>query len=196
MTTTTIPDWNAQGVIPPINPANPASPDRSPYPVSLIDVILRYSDTQERRQILAGFLRYREALHNAGLVTGFQWLDGSFLEHVEALETRAPRDIDVVTFYRLPVGKSQQEIFNAAPTTFDQPTVKSSFKVDAYVVHLGMAAERLARSSTYWYSMWSHRRNDQWKGFLQVDLAPVYDADAAQTLQAQAAAAASQGGQP
>lgn len=33
--------------------------------------------------MLDGLLRKRAALHAAGLIQGFQWLDGSFLEHVE-----------------------------------------------------------------------------------------------------------------
>lgn len=195
MTTTSIPSWNAQGVIPPINPVDRGSVNRSPYVVRLLDVVLRYGNTAERRSILSGFLRYREALHHAGLVSGFQWLDGSFLEHVEELESRAPRDIDVVTFYCLPAGRSQQDVLNTSPATFSHSTVKGSFKVDAYVVDLGIQPERLARWSAYWYSMWSHRRNDQWKGFLQVDLAPTHDSDAARALQAQASPTV-EGGQP
>ena len=97
-----IPTWTADGVLPPINASHPVSPMRSPYVVSLTDYVLRFGDTAERRTILEGFLRYRAALHAAGLVQGFQWLDGSFLEHIELTEGRAPNDIDVVTFYRLP----------------------------------------------------------------------------------------------
>jgi hypothetical protein len=28
---------------------------------------------------------------------------------------------------------------------------------------------------SYWYSMWSHRRNGLWKGFVQVDIAEEED---------------------
>lgn len=43
----------------------------------------------------------------------------------------------------------------------------------------GGYAERLTRHSAYWYSVWSHRRNQLWKGFVQVDLAPGEDTFAA-----------------
>lgn len=33
------------------------------------------------------------------IVKGFQWLDSSFLENIEAAESRPPRDLDVLTFY-------------------------------------------------------------------------------------------------
>jgi hypothetical protein len=45
-----------------------------------------------------------------------------------------------------------------------------------------MDPERLTRQSAYWYSVWSHRRNQRWKGFVHVDLAPSADATAAATL--------------
>lgn len=177
-----IPAWTAEGVLPPINVAQPVSPERSPYLVSLTDYILRFGDTPERRAILDGLLRYRAALQELGLVSGFQWLDGSFLEHVERMEGRAPNDVDVVTFFRLPQGRSQRDLLSAQPQLFDHNDVKTSYRVDAYLADLGMNPERLARQSAYWYSVWSHRRNQLWKGFVQVDLAPTEDGVAAATL--------------
>jgi hypothetical protein len=90
MSPVAIPAWTADGVLPPINASQPTSPERSPYVVSLTDYVLRFGDTPERRGILDGFLKYRAALHRAGVVQGVQWLDGSFLEHVEVTEGRAP----------------------------------------------------------------------------------------------------------
>ncbi len=110
MNTVALPSWNSLGLIPPIDEQQPASIERSPYTVLLTDFVLRFGQTQPRRMVLDGFLKYRAALHAAGLVSGFQWVDGSFLENVEAIETRAPNDIDVVTFFDLPAGKSQMDI--------------------------------------------------------------------------------------
>ena len=182
MSPVAIPPWTADGVLPPINVSQPVSPERSPYVVSLTDYVLRFGDTAERRTILDGFLRYRAALHGAGVVQGFQWLDGSFLEHVEVTEGRAPNDVDVVTFYRLPPGLSQAQLAAKAGAFLTHASVKTTFRVDGYLVHLGMDTERLTRQSVYWYSVWSHRRNQLWKGFVQVDLAPVEDAVATATL--------------
>lgn len=99
MTTVAISQWNTLGLLPPVNPT---SAERSPYPVALLDVILRFATSPERCKVLKGFLDYRAALHGMGLVNGFQWLDGSFTEQVETLERRSPRDIDVVTFVYTP----------------------------------------------------------------------------------------------
>jgi hypothetical protein len=187
-----IPAWTADGVLPPINAAQPTSVERSPYIVSLTDYVLRFSDTTERRAVLSGFLNHRAALHKVGLVEGFQWLNGSFLEQVELLEGRPPNDLDVVTFYRLPEGKTQRDILDADPSLFDHDQLKTHYRVDAYFADLGTQAEQLTRRSVYWYSMWSHRRNRVWKGFVQVDLAPTEDASALATL----ATAGSQGDSP
>lgn len=180
-----IPVWTTQGVLPPINPTKPVSSvDRSPYVVSLTDIVLRFNTSPDRRKIIGGLLRYRAALHAVGLVSGFQWLDGSFMEDVETLEGRPPRDIDIVTFYQLPAGTSQADILGRNPTLFDHETVKSAYHVDGYLVGLGMPPGRLVRQSAYWYGVWSHRRNDRWKGFLEIGLAPDQDAEAVACLNA------------
>ena len=67
MTAITIPDWSNQGFLPPADPSNPTSPQRSPYAVALLDVVMRFSTTPEQRQILSGLMAYRTALHNMGL---------------------------------------------------------------------------------------------------------------------------------
>jgi hypothetical protein len=180
MTNVAIPGWNAMGLIPPIDTAKPAAFERSPYPVSLTDFVLRFGGTRERRDILRGFLAYRKALQNAGLTQGFQWLDGSFLENIELIESRPPKDIDVVTFYHLPAGKSQLDIVKQAPTLFPatalfRQQLKTTYHVDAFFQYLRVSPDILVTRSTYWYSMWSHRRTEVWKGFVQVSLASTDD---------------------
>ena len=66
MSTVAIPSWTASGVVPPINPASSASTDRSPYAVSLTDLILHFSTSTDRHAILTGFLDFRAALHSMG----------------------------------------------------------------------------------------------------------------------------------
>ncbi len=181
MPTASIPYWNACGVFPPIDASAPTSPERSPYSVSLIDIVMRFSTTTERRSVLTGFLNYRAALHGFGLTEGFQWLDGSFFEDIEAIEQRAPHDMDVVSFYDTP---DNFTITDEQAQLFDQAAAKVRFRVDAYVVELNKVTPReLVFWSAYWYSMWSHRRNQVWKGFLKVELAPTEDAQALTWLQ-------------
>lgn len=174
--TVAIPSWNALGLLPPIDPDLPISPARSPYPVSLKDVVMRFSTSPERRAVLKGFLDYRAELHRLGLEDGFQWIDGSFLEDVEAIEARAPRDIDVVSFFYTP---TEFIISDDDAQLFDQAVAKDQFNVDAYIIELSKLTPReLTYWSAYWYGMWSHRRTQVWKGFLQIELVPTEDADA------------------
>ena len=174
--TVPIPNWSSRGVLPPINSAEPTSTDRSPYRVSLIDFVLRFGNTESRRRILAGFLDFRSALHEIGVDNGFQWVNGSFLENIEITENRSPRDLDLVTFFRLPEGRTQRTLRDAAPNIFDNAYCKENFRVDAYFQPLddGLPEHLVARSA-YWYSVWSHRRNGYWKGYLQLDLSHTDD---------------------
>lgn len=175
MSTVTIPAWNALGLLPPADTDSPVSFHRSPYAVSLKDVVMRFATSAERRAVLRGFLGYRQALHGLGLQSGFQWLDGSFMEDVETLEKRPPRDMDVVTFLHTP----KFEVSDADLAALDHGQVKERYKVDSYLIELEeISLDNLVNLSAYWYSLWSHRRNQAWKGFLQIDLDPAEDNEA------------------
>jgi len=176
--TVPIPAWTTEGVLPPVDPLSPTSTKRSPYAVGLADLVPHFNTSPARAAILRGFLDHRRALHALGLVQGFQWLDGSFVENVEALETRSPRDIDVTTFFVLPERDTQEGLAQRDPTPFLPHLAKDAFHVDPYFVRLDARPVALVRLSAYWYSVWSHRRDQQWKGFLQVDLSPDEDAKA------------------
>jgi hypothetical protein len=185
MPTVAIPNWTNRGVLPPVNALQATSAERSPYKVKLLDVVMRFATSTERCQILKGFLDYRAALHSMALTQGFQWLDGSFSEDVELLEMRAPKDIDVVSFVNTPAG--------FAPTpqqldVLDHDLAKTTFLVDSYFVEINLLPpDNLIKQSTYWYSMWSHRRTQEWKGYLEIDLSPAEDTAASAWLSAQMA---------
>jgi len=132
---------------------------------------------------LFGYLAHRAELHKMGMNKGFQWLDGSFTEDIEMLEHRPPRDIDVVTFtpaddtFFATLGVDEINLLGG-----DRDKLKKDFKIDFYVQSLSDPAESLVAMTTYWYSMWSHRRTGQWKGFLKVDLSSILDVDAENLL--------------
>lgn len=180
-----IPAWNMEGILPPIWPGEDgASRNRSPYPSTSTEVVDTFATSADRKTILQGFLDYRQALYAAGIVHGFQWLDGSFLEDTENHFGRSPNDIDVVTYFQLPAGETQQSLWAKIPYLFDHSGVKTTYKVDCYYEILGVAMEeRHILKFSYWYSMWSHNRNQTWKGFVRVNLDPSEDANARQVLQ-------------
>ena len=181
--TVAIPAWTTQGVLPPVDLESPTSGSRSPYSVSLLDFVVRFGSTDARRTLLRGLLEFRAALHATDLVGGFQWIDGSFLEDIETVEQRQPRDIDVVTSFRLPEGWSQTSLDEASAELFDPQAVGRRYGVHAFFVQLnGVEPELVVEQCTYWNSLWSHRRNGQWKGYLQVDLASAGDREAMANL--------------
>lgn len=182
---TSIPDWDLHGVVPPIRLSAPTSRDRSPYSVSLIDFILRFGTTAARREIISGFLNYRDALRGVRIVRGYQWIDGSFIEDIETIEYRDPRDIDVVTLFHLPEGETQETLLGRMPRLFQAEDTKIDYRVDAHYVQLNTdTTESLVDQITYWYSLWSHRRSGRWKGYLKVDLSTVEDHAARASLDA------------
>ena len=175
-----IPDWDGDGVIPPLDQSAPTSSNRSPYRASLVDVMERFGDSPVRRELLSGLLGFRAVLHGAGLVRGFQWIDGSFVENVEMARGRAPGDVDVVTFYYVPEGHTRESLARAFPGAFDKIAAKLDFGVDSYFVGLNQTdAEIVVSLSAYWYGLWSHTKARlRWKGFVEVDLDPGEDESA------------------
>ena len=179
-----LPEWTNLGVLPPVHPTETGNGlNRSPYPITIQEILDRFSTSAERIDVLKGFLSYRAALHAAGIVRGFQWLDGSFMENVEHLEDRPPRDMDVVTFFYMPEGMDQRSLVARSPDLFASRHTKQAYQVDAYSMTLGgPMTEPHVKMIAYWYSMWSHRRDGTWKGFVQVDLDPEQDAAVRQSI--------------
>lgn len=164
--------FNIAGVIPPVDENDGTSLIRSPYTISIINLIELFAFTEERKNLLEGLLRYRAELYKAGVMSGYQWLNGSFTTHIEILESRPPNDIDVVTFFNLPEGETQLSFLPRIKDLFTTKLTKLNYKVDAYPVILGQnLTYDLIERITYWYSMWSHRKSDNlWKGFIQIPL--------------------------
>ena len=171
-----IPDWDGEGVIPPRDPRDPVSFNRSPYRAPLVDVIARLGITRIRRELLSGLLDFRAEIHRAGLTEGFQWIDGSFVENVESSRGRAPADIDVVTFFYIPEGHTRESLALSFPNIFAVAATKADFGVDSYFVGLNQTdSKRIVDRAAYWYSLWGHTRRGLWKGYVQVDLDPGED---------------------
>ena len=187
-----IPDWDDSGLLPPFLNHPASSSDRSPYRASLSETIVRFgSASADRRELLSGLLDFRAALHGAGLTRGFQWIDGSFVEDVESSRGRAPRDIDVVTFFYIPEGHTEGSFANAFPDFFNPPAMKRDFGIDAYPMPINLNdLETFVRRVVYWNDMWSHiregprTREGTRKGYVQVDLDPGEDKSARAELDA------------
>jgi hypothetical protein len=156
--------------------------DLSPYACTTLELCQRFATTPARKQILEGFLGLRAALVALG-IQGFQWLDGSFVEDIEAQEGRDPGDIDVVTFVANPADPAafSAVVTGANPDLLNRPHVKATYHVDHFWMPLGSHPDRIVASTRYWYGLFSHRRDQIWKGMLVVELPNAADDAAART---------------
>lgn len=175
-----VPDFTVSGVLPPFLGSTPtASAFMSPYPTTLTRIAGKLCCSNERKEIFRGLLRYRQELARVGLNDGFQWLSGSFMEDIETLEARHPRDVDMVTFCHRPVSVADDAAWRAFVTAnvnlLHVPLVKPVFNCDAYFVDLNTPPTNIVNQARYWFGLYSHRRGGLWKGLLQVHLAVTQD---------------------
>jgi hypothetical protein len=184
-----IPDWNDQHVIPTVRDVPEDEQglpiNRSPFGATLQELVQYFAITPERITLIRDLMNYRDALYAAGVDDGFQWINGSFVEHVELQQWRGkdPKpndiDIDIVTFYFPPVDPPS----NLADL-FDLTVTREKFNIDAYAITLGTElTTHMIHTISYWQSMWSTRRRDHMpKGFIHVELDPDNDPQARQAL--------------
>ncbi len=169
-----IPAFNHSHVLPPFVGDQLSHAESSPYPVTAGELVSRFAVSPERRTILRGLLDYRAALRGLGFSGGFQWLDGSFVENVEAARGRPPADIDLVTFVYAPSGLSPiqtRQMMDDNAELFVKERCKARFRCDTMVINLGKTPERLVQDVRYWYGLFSHRRGDHiWKGMLHLPM--------------------------
>lgn len=137
-----------------------------------------------RRELLLGLLDFRAGLHEVGLADGFQWVDGSFVEDSMQRDGREPRDLDVVTFYRLSNDLDEVALVSRSRLLFDRVANMRRFQADAHFVGLQSGdSHYMSQRITYWHRLWSHTREGETKGYLQIDLSNSEDGVARAALE-------------
>jgi hypothetical protein len=167
-----IPAFTIDGILPPfVGPDGPGgrAEDMSPYAVTAVEVVTTLGSTNERNDILRGWLDHRAALRRIGFDRGFQWIDGSFVE------SKIPQDLDVLTFFYGPSGITRvddlKSLLQANIGLFDRHQVKASFHLDFFMIGLNDSVEGIVNATRYYFGVFSHRRGDHlWKGMLHVRL--------------------------
>ena len=173
-----IPAFGLGNVLPPFlsDDAVGAFAPRSPYPATMSEFVRRFATSTERVSILRGFIQFRDELRSAGFQTGFQWVDGSFVEECEKVKGRPPGDVDVVSVLRRPANHFAQEAWEIfvdghAETLLDQAHCKAEFSCDAYFLDLDVAPDLVSEQTAYWFGLFSHQRDTfRWKGIVQINL--------------------------
>lgn len=172
-----IPSLNLSGVLPPFISSDPTiSAEMAPYKTNLTEIVSTFANTPERVVIIQGLLNYRQMLRNAGIVDGFQWLDGSYVENCEQNRGRPPRDIDVVTFAQRPQNHADDImwgtfVINNQGNIFNRNTIKQLYKCDAFYEDLNLPSSAIVSRARFWFGLFSHQRSTfLWKGLLEIPL--------------------------
>lgn len=176
-----IPAHNQSGVLPPYLGDAPSTENlMAPYKVTLLDVAKKFSSSKSRCEIIKGLVSYRAELRREGITSGFQWIDGSFVEDVERNAGRPPSDVDIITFAERPTAylNSQNWVnfINRRKDLFLPLESKKNYKCDAYYVDMSLRPEILISRARYWFGLFSHQRETfLWKGMLEVPLSDDQD---------------------
>lgn len=170
-----IPNHNHTGVLPPFLPG--ALPHENgamaPYRASFLSLAKKFATSKERISILKGLIAYRNALRSIGVMGGFQWIDGSFVEDCERVRGRPPKDIDLITFSDRPQTFSKidqwRQLIHSRPDLFNPDDSKEKFFCDAYFVDLTVNPIHIVNQTRYWFGLFSHQRDTfLWKGMLEI----------------------------
>lgn len=174
-----IPPFDHNNVLPP-HLGNPTDPTHlSPYSCTILELCHQFSTSANRIQILKNFIVFRQKMNFFGIIYGFQWLDGSFMENIEASERRPPSDLDVVTFYG-GLSMDYQNNIKVNFPEFSNPTLaKDIFLLDHYGVDYSFNPDVTVEQTRYWVQLFTHNRFGIWKGILKLSLnTPIDDQNA------------------
>jgi hypothetical protein len=175
-----IPNFAPNGTLPPFIDGSPTDPaKRSPFGATMYQLIDRFCTTSHRAILLKGLNAYRKHLFEGGFVTGYQWIDGSFVEDVENTRGRPPGDIDVVTLFNRPL-KYQHDAtswFSAYSSVlhakyFETRNMKPVYKCDTFAIDLDAGHISLVRDTMYWGGLFTDiRGSSEKKGIVSIPLA-------------------------
>ena len=154
--------FGPSGVLPPFVGTDATTrPGGSPYVTTMTEIVRQFGTSAERLAILRGLLDYRAALSRVGIVRGFQWIDGSFVEDCETIRQRPPGDVDIVTFAYRPLIQDWRQFVWQHPDIFDPTRTKAQFKCDAYYVDLQMPPHLIVGDASYFNNLFSHQRDSK-----------------------------------
>lgn len=165
-----IPYYDHNNVIPPHKGNPTALEDISPYKLDVFTFCKHFATSKERVEILKGLLQFRNKMNKTGILTGFQWLDGSFLENIEVKENRPPNDLDIVTFYGFISDETQNAITENFKEFISNELSKINYRLDHYIVDFCYDPLVTVEQTKYWLQLFSHNRDGVWKGMIQLEL--------------------------
>ena len=168
-----IPPFNHNNVLPPfIGDIN--NPDNlSPYTCDIMELCRFFATTPTRIAILKGLVRFRLSCVENG-ISGRQWVDGDFVENIEA-ENREPENVVVVSLIYRKENDEYRRILDAFPEFADGKLSRQNYKVDHRAFVINLSPEYTVQYSKHWNMVYGHNEKGVWKGMLEM---PLYENDA------------------
>lgn len=142
----------------------------SPYQCTILELCHSLATTRDRIDILKGYIKFRIRMTQMGIIYGFQWIDGSFLENIEVSENRSPKDLDVVTFFGGSTAINHANIMASFPEFGNPDLSKLNYHLDHYPVDYTFRPDVTVEFTRYWIQLFTHKRNGVWKGILRLPL--------------------------
>jgi len=164
--------WDSRGLLPPFDTNGVKIENRSPYKTNIINFIDIFGFNAQRLDILDKFVDYTKIVKESGVQIHKIWIDGSFCEKCETLRKRPPNDIDAVILHTI---IDENLLKNNLDLILNKNKVKTEFKTDSYFVLIPPSYANLEdqyafiEKIVYWSSFWSHTRDNDWKGFIELD---------------------------
>lgn len=133
-----------------------------PIPFTVESFTLAFGNSSPRRvRILKNYLDFVERLEQLGVLTYYQWIDGSFVTR-----KHSPKDLDIVTFVDYRTYTLHSPELHKLQERFEHKRLDLYFSIahnpdDKYSDD---AKDRQSR----WLNLFSHDREGNPKGFLEI----------------------------
>ena len=143
----------------------------SPYNCDIMEVCRHFSTSPVRIAILKELVRFRLRCVEHG-IQGRQWIDGDFVENIEASENRDPDHVVVISLiYRLEK-EHNQRVLHSFPEFVDSKLSRETLRVEHHAFVINLSPEYTVLFSKHWNMLYGHNRRGIWKGMLEM---PLYD---------------------
>lgn len=167
-----IPPFDKNSVLPPYLEGHEPSDlkAQSPYKSDIVEFCRYFATSFQRVEILKGYVQFRLDSLKYGITQGVQWIDGSFVENIEVIDNRDPRDIDVLTFIIFTSKAEELRIKTAFPSFGDHNLSKRNYHVDHFPLVLNYHPMLIVNYTKYWCNLFNHNRQGVWKGMIEIPL--------------------------
>lgn len=166
-----IPPFDHNNVLPPYLGENITDPfTMSPYPSDIMELCRVFATTPRRVAILKGLVRFRLRCTEQG-ISGRQWIDGDFVENLEA-EGQEPQHVVAVSLIYKLADDHNRRVLRDFPEFADPRLSRQNYLVDHQMFIINLSPEYTVLWSKYWNLLFGHNRRGVWKGMLEI---PLYD---------------------